>query len=1164
MRRIKVFLLLLMVFVLSSVVFTACAQKKDSGNGGTIEQIPSNDIELSVATPFLDLLVGDESNVVANYTTKEGLSLSYDSVNPSVATVDTNGKIVAVGVGETTVKVIYGEETATVSVKVGLGNLQPTLQFTQLAGEEFSVMVKDEISLKPTVLFNGKEFSADEVTYTQTTPSVADIQDGIFTPKARGTTEVTVSCKWQGKSFATLEKTFTITAMNSVELLLNGKPELSDTIVYTMETFGDNTFPVSAPFDVEATINGETMAVEISVVEGTELIEYNENAKTVSVSEAKKSGVATVRLAFTGFGETITHDIKVTIKPSYTVYDGEAILFSAMDGDLPVANIFGETTQIVSAETQTGDPIEVKDGKITGIPVDVDNAGKERSIRIFNESYGYEVQIKPYTKIIKKAEDLSVFQIEEVTQNADILQAHTSFDGYYILGNDIDATDYQHQAVSDATQNANLNKGGEGAMIRECRNIKGGLTGIFDGCGYTVSGLTVIDQGLFGLIDGGTVKNVGFENVTLNGSAYRKNIALFAQQAKNATFENVYVQANTLYGGEGQTAQTSDARGNRALLALGLDGKTTVSNSIFKYNIENTKIQYCYTYGLFGSDIGFFGHGDETRTGLQFNNVYVISNAPLSVQNDSLVSKEANTHVILAENEMEDGKSKLEIAISLMEGRFFNSDNAQNTLNDKFVRLAKGIKLYASIADMQAAANDYSAFINRYWNVTEGFIPYFKTGLEQLSIAVDGTYELDMENGFTDAQLAEIFQSETVELESAALVASKLNVTDNVIGDIPMELHGETITLTLKIKGTEATYAVNVIPVTKYIKIAQDLSVFQMSDATCTTEFAGYYVLANNINALDYTHTVDPAATLATTPVLSVLDGVAMSSTPTLKGLTGTFDGRGYTISNLTVNEHGLFGMVVGGTIKNVGFTNLTLNAVVSRADTALFAQKLHLATVENVYAQVNEIQGAPSNNYATDAGGDRGFLADSIQGGTLKNCILVVEIANTYSLNDPDFTPTAGTAYYHAAYGALCARDVTEITGQWNAAGISSNIRSDVYVLSSAYLSFFNNTSGAGMQKTVYEDKGDGTFAYATWDHRIVDGENKFVSDTHYGTDKDSLDNNADGKGDNFYGQWSAGGVKRYETQTAMLAAGNDYTAFDAAYWSLEGGVPVWKSSIA
>ena len=1164
MRRIKIFLLLLMAFVLSSVVFVACTNQNNSGNGGTIEQIPSNDIELSVATPSLDLLVGDESNVVANYTTREGLSLVYNSVNPSVATVDANGKIIAVGVGETTVTVIYGEETATVSVKVGLGNLQPTLQFTQFASEEFSVMVNDEISLMPTVLFNGKEFFADEITYTQTNSSVADIQDGIFMPKARGTTEVTVSCKWQGKSFATLEKTLTITAMNSVEVLLNGKPEFSDTIIYTMETFGNNTFSVSAPFDVEATMNGESMEVDISVVDGTELIEYIENTKTVSVSEAKKSGVATVRLVVEGFGEIITHDIKVTIKPSYAMYDGEVLLFSAMDGDLPVAKIFGETTQIVSAETQTGDSIEVKDGKITGIIVDVDNAGKERSIRIFNDSYGYEVKIQPYTKIIKTAEDLSVFQIEEVTQNDDILQAHTSFDGYYILGNDIDATDYQHQAVLDATQNANLNRGGEGFMIRECRNIKGGLTGIFDGCGYTISGLTVIDQGLFGLIDGGTVKNVGFENVTLIGSAYRKNIALFAQQAKNATFENIYVQANTLYGGDEQKAQTSDARGNRALLALGLDGKTTVSNSIFKYNIENTKIQYCYTYGLFGSDIGFFGHGDESRTGLQFNNVYVISNAPLSVQNDSLVSKEANTHVILAENEMKDGMSKLEIAVNAMTGRFFNSDNAQNTLNDKFVRVANGIKLYASVGDMQAAANDYSAFTNCYWNVTEGFIPYFKTGVEQLSITIDGTYELDMENGFTDEQLLEIFQSEQVKIESATLVASELNVIDNVIGDIPVELHGERITLTLKIKGTEATYAVNVIPITKYIKTAQDLSVFQMSDATCTTEFAGYYVLANNINAIDYTHTVDPAATLATIPVLSVLDSVVMNSTPTLKGLTGTFDGRGYTISNLTVNEHGLFGMVVGGTIKNVGFTNLTLRAVVSRADTALFAQKLHCATVENVYAQANEIQGAPSNNYATDAGGDRGFLADSIQGGTLKNCIFVVEIANTYSLNDPDFTPTAGTGYYHAAYGALCARDVTEITGQWNSAGIYSNIRSDVYVLSSAYLSFFNNTSGTGMQKTVYEEKADGTVAYATWDHRIVDGENQFVSDTHYGTDKDSLDNNADGKGDNFYGQWSAGGVQRYETQESMLQAGNDYTAFDATYWSLESGIPVWKSSIA
>lgn len=1152
MKKIFLFLIMNFFVAISAVMLVGCLDNP------VIEEIMPNETALSVRASKIEMLVGDESNIVANYTTKEGVSLVYTVENSAIATVDTNGKVSALNIGETKVKVEYGEEAVYVDVTVGLGNLHPTMIFEYITEDEFSILVKEKVNLTPIILFNSKRFAADDVTVTQTNSSSSvNIQGNEVVAVERGTADITVSCKWQGKTFATLSKNFKINSRNSVELLLNGSPELDETVIYTYAEFGGNTFNVSERFDLVAKMNGEDVPVDVKVLDGAELVKYSSSDK--SVSSRQKSGVATLRIEFTGYGETITKDVTVTVKPSFAQYNGDAIIFSALDGDIPTRDIFGKNTILTSAETVDGEIITVVDGKLKGVEVSTSTAGQEREIIVCNESCGYLIRIKPYTKVIKTAEDLKIFNIQSVTKIDNHLTSETVFDGYYILANNIDAKSYVHQVITDDSVNDIFNYDYNGQELKEIgSNTSGGLTGVFDGQGYTVSGLTVKDQGIFGLITGGVVKNVAFEDVTLIGSGYRKNIALFAQQAKNATFENVYVQANTIYGGEQNSVQNSDARGDRALIALGLSGETKIVDCIFKYEIENTYIKYCYTYGLFGSDIGFFGQGDPTRTKLVFDNVFIISSIPMSVQNNSFVVKKDNTHVILAENEVVQGESYIDAALRLMSERFFNSDSNQNDLNEKYVRVASGVKRYDTTDDMLSDSNEYR-FSSDFWHLVEGCIPYFKTGTEQPANKISGTYELDMENGFTSDQLSIMFGSSTAEIESSAMGGTALSVTNNVISGIPDSVHGQTVSLIVKITGDDVLKQINVIPITKYIRCAEDLKFFQMEDGNCTTEFAGYYVLAGNIDAEGYVHTIDPTATLAATPQRSILDDVEFNKVPTIKGLTGTFDGRGYTISNLTVNEHGIFGIVFGGTVKNVGFKNVTLQAKYLRADTALLAQKLHLATIENVYAEANRIVGSRKDG-DIDAGGDRGFIADSIQGGTIKNCLFVVEIANTYSLFDNGFVPEAGKEYYHAAYGSLCARDVTEITGQWNEAGIYANTRSNVYVISSSHLSFYNNSYGTGVQKSVFVNAGEG-FEYSTWNHRIVDAENIFTEDVHYGIDKDPTDSNNDGLGDNYYGHWSAGGVKRYESISEMSSDNNDYADFSEEYWDLSSGVPTWKN---
>ena len=242
----------------------------------------------------------------------------------------------------------------------------------------------------------------------------------------------------------------------------------------------------------------------------------------------------------------------------------------------------------------------------------------------------------------------------------------------------------------------------------------------------------------------GTVKNVAFTDVTLKGSAYGKNICLIAQNVVNGTFENVYVKANPLYGGEELKDQNSDARGNRSLIATQVGGyysyigkqeewaTTNFINCVFDYEVKNTKVQFCYSYGLYAQEAGYYTSPDAMIS-TNFNNVYLISNATISVMNNSLVAKKSNTHVILAENDVAENQTALDAALNLMGGCFFNTSDAENTLNESYVKVAgrlkndeTGVLRYATAEDMNAAGNDYTSFSSVYWTVSDGVLSWKK------------------------------------------------------------------------------------------------------------------------------------------------------------------------------------------------------------------------------------------------------------------------------------------------------------------------------------------------------------------------------------------------------------------------------------------------------
>ncbi|MBE7085845.1 MAG: hypothetical protein E7366_01675 [Clostridiales bacterium] len=178
-----------------------------------------------------------------------------------------------------------------------------------------------------------------------------------------------------------------------------------------------------------------------------------------------------------------------------------------------------------------------------------------------------------------------------------------------------------------------------------------------------------------------------------------------------------------------------------------------------------------------------------------------------------------------------------------------------------------------------------------------------------------------------------------------------------------------TLSVVYAIGEVECPIVVEVKFIDKLIKTAEDLlSVRYMGDPGDSGAAAmyGYYVLADNIDA----------------------SGVEITGTnpcwQAASGFRGTFEGNGYTISNLTVvGGQGLFGAIGDGAkIQNVTFDNVK---VASGSYVLAFA--IRTATLENVSVKFNTL----SKSY---------YLAGEANSSTYKNVNVLTDKAEKLFIN--------------------------------------------------------------------------------------------------------------------------------------------------------------------
>ena len=274
-----------------------------------------NDASVSVDNATLDLLIGDESTIVA-VTVPEGLNVSFVPDNSGVVSVDENGVVTALKEGTATIivrvgdNVTYALNSTTVTVTV---SKVPT-EITVL-NDTVGLKVADEVDVGASLTLG----DAGALVFTSSDENVVKVVDGKIVAVGAGEATVTVSFAGDDKYAAAEDKTITVTvSLNDASVSVeNATLDLligdESTIVATATPEGlEVTFTSSdesvATVDEKGVVTALKAGTAIITVTVGDDVVYALNSTTVTVTVSK----ITPELAVSA--EAITYGDKLVVE----------------------------------------------------------------------------------------------------------------------------------------------------------------------------------------------------------------------------------------------------------------------------------------------------------------------------------------------------------------------------------------------------------------------------------------------------------------------------------------------------------------------------------------------------------------------------------------------------------------------------------------------------------------------------------------------------------------------------------------------------------------------------------------------------------------------------------------------------------------------------------
>ncbi len=702
----------------------------------------------------------------------------------------------------------------------------------------------------------------------------------------------------------------------------------------------------------------------------------------------------------------------------------------AKDEEDMVAYYDADNTKVIDTNAPDGRYIAYLNAKKLGV-VDVENgsftladlgveAGKTiYHLNLFNQANNlYSVDFVNPTKIIRTADDLKTFNFANEDFTSKVWT--TTIDGYYVLGDNIDCTDtaiYSHGNISWQNTDDQAN----------------GFVGTFDGRGYTIKNLTFSGANITYALD-----SAGSNN-NRNNTYY----SLFGLLGKNSVVKNVAI-TNVMFD-----AHTNDY--NR--------GKYITCSVIANYIVASATVENVYIdiFGITSADqdsgggyTGFTGGAtlsalsNRLHANTKINNVVIdmtlgaativptkTSSLSTNGWNEKLTN--AMNVVVISDKTLEQGDVDADAS---------NIESATNKIENTH--------RYETRAAWKTALNGSNPFGgNALWKMVDG-TPYW----HNYTFTKDSSYELYLDadkTALTEEDIVGIAEGESIVSASSNTAGYTVTYTNGAIAvaktDGDVDYMGEVISVAFKT--ANYTINVNVRLVTDIITTAEGLQAFNFCGASTATvtdawskKIDGYYVLGNDINgAVLYTQG-------------NVTSGHQNNNESYWDtGFVGTFDGRGYTIDNLTFSgsnigsdwdeayrsaDFNIFG-ILGNTavVKNVAITNVKYDVRSSKNCYSILLSVLASyimgsARVENVYIDVAGIVGHDSTTDAFTNGAKLSGIANRIAptatfSNVVVNMTLDVLVTGGYT-NDIVLTPTMTGALYVDGYGTLTGSQFSNV----------------------------------------------------------------------------------------------------------------------------------------
>lgn len=191
MKKSLVSILLVVLLVAASLV--ACTPKPQP------EPPQPDKSNVKFQTNTVTLYVGDTYQTVVEGLSDGETITSYDSNNPSVATVDGNGVVTAVAVGSATVKVVSSSNgQALLRVEV-LSTDMVFVPYISIDKTDVSLQIGDRYAVGYSVTYNGQTVQA-ELEWTSSDSNVATVMQGVVSAVGAGKCVITVACTYNGYS----------------------------------------------------------------------------------------------------------------------------------------------------------------------------------------------------------------------------------------------------------------------------------------------------------------------------------------------------------------------------------------------------------------------------------------------------------------------------------------------------------------------------------------------------------------------------------------------------------------------------------------------------------------------------------------------------------------------------------------------------------------------------------------------------------------------------------------------------------------------------------------------------------------------------------------------------------------------------------------------------